>query len=252
MKKKYAVLDPTGNITALAEMTAPELRAETASAIMAKEPAVEQVGFVAFPKTGSVELQMAGGEFCGNATLCAGILGCVQWKTGSVQVRASGAEQPLTVSATRVSEDTFDAEGELPLPISVAALRLPAPNGEMEVPVARFSGISHAIVTQPMQRETAERLVREWCGYLQADGMGILFWNEAEQSMKPLVYVPSADTLFWESSCASGSAAVGAWLSQRQNAPVTVSIRQPGGTLEISASNNRILLRERVRIRKGQ
>ena len=73
----YAILDPTGNITALVETPVdPARQPETAAALMARHPQVEQVGFLSPPAEGAVRgtLRMAGGEFCGNATMSAAAL----------------------------------------------------------------------------------------------------------------------------------------------------------------------------------
>ena len=50
--------------------------------------------------------------------------------------------------------------------------------------------------------------------------------------MQPLVYVPVAGTCIWESSCASGTTAAGAYLAQQTGAG-NYRLQQPGGTLEI-------------------
>ena len=66
-------MDPTGNITALVESSAEVSRQPfIADLIMQKHPEVEQVGFVEFGE--QVKLRMAGGEFCGNASMCAAAL----------------------------------------------------------------------------------------------------------------------------------------------------------------------------------
>ena len=74
---KYSILDPTGNITALVESeVAVERQPAAAEAIMKRHTEVEQVGFVRFdPEEGiDAQLRMAGGEFCGNASLCTAAL----------------------------------------------------------------------------------------------------------------------------------------------------------------------------------
>ena len=71
---KYSIFDPTGNITALVESQIPAAEQPTvAAAVMERHPSVEQVGFVRFDPASDppVSLRMAGGEFCGNATMCA-------------------------------------------------------------------------------------------------------------------------------------------------------------------------------------
>ena len=68
----------------------------------------------------------------------------------------------------------------------------------------------------------------------------MMFLDEAEGSicerrMTPLVYVPGADTLFWENSCASGSAAAGIWLANKAGSPVDVRLHQPAGSLRVES-----------------
>ena len=64
----YSIYRPAGNDTALVSGTdfSKEEKKIINDAIMEKHANVEQVGFVNID--GKEELQMAGGEFCGNAT----------------------------------------------------------------------------------------------------------------------------------------------------------------------------------------
>jgi diaminopimelate epimerase len=66
-----------------------------------------------------------------------------------------------------------------------------------------------------------------------------MFLDLAQSSMTPLVYVPAAGTLFWENSCASGTTACGAYVAARSGRAVSMSLRQPGGSLEIRVSEDR-------------
>ena len=75
---RYSILDPSGNITALVESAVgADARAAVAAELMRRHPEVEQVGFVRRTEPGDpvrAELNMAGGEFCGNASLCTAAL----------------------------------------------------------------------------------------------------------------------------------------------------------------------------------
>ena len=66
----YQIYNPGGNITALVEGCeySSDEKKELNQMIMAKNPNVEQVGFLS---TKENRLEMAGGEFCLNATRCA-------------------------------------------------------------------------------------------------------------------------------------------------------------------------------------
>ena len=107
---EYCIMDPTGNITALVESSAEVSRQPfIADLIMQQHPEVEQVGFVEFEPAQSgesaperdepvqVKLRMAGGEFCGNASMCAAALYLVR----------KGAEASLSAgtSAEATAED---------------------------------------------------------------------------------------------------------------------------------------------------
>ena len=75
---QYYLLDPTGNQTVLVETSVPEkIQPAVAKQIMECEPEAEQVGFVSFLEN-SIEIRMAGGEFCGNAAMSAGVLYAVR------------------------------------------------------------------------------------------------------------------------------------------------------------------------------
>ena len=54
--------------------------------------------------------------------------------------------------------------------------------------------------------------------------------------MLPLVFVRGTGSLVWEHGCGSGSAAAGAVEALRNGGKeTTVSVRQPGGTIRVSA-----------------
>lgn len=376
---KYCIFDPTGNITALVET---EVRAAdrppVASAIMAAHPEVEQAGFVVFNDSrcadasqgdeaarpaqraaadattraaadapdAAVSLMMAGGEFCGNATMCAAALYAERRgmpADGAVKVKVSGAEAPLTVQLEEIKgsgacagstvNDSPRAAGEVgstaarqlsdesaaggasgaagnetaPAAMYAAAVTMPPAigiekigsaaragseegaasgkdaGGAFGLPLVRLQGIDHIIIEPDSgffglkdDSAAAESLIRECCGALGSDCLGMMFLDEPEaqaaaqdgqpdaaeaadgcaekteaaadcaapggtaerggaRRMTPLVFVPGADTLFWENSCASGSAAAGIWLAMKAGSPVDVRLHQPAGSLRVES-----------------
>ena len=279
----YILMDPTKNMTILVETPVPpESQPSVAARLMEQEPAAEQVGFLSAagstghfgstsaasrpdaedrPAQCAVSLRMAGGEFCGNAamsaaayySMCAGIT------EGQVSVQVSGTPAPVTVNIRRDENGTVTsrrAAVHMPHPVSVETISFP--EGQI-LPVVTFPGISHVIVDKTdilfgkktlkdpaadMDRETAEEYARRWCSFLGTDALGLMFLNERESRLTPLVYVPAADTLFWESACASGTAAVGTWMAEKTGRPVALSLRQPGGILKISTTPDGTLLLE--------
>ena len=321
----YLIADPTGNITLLVLDPVPAgKQPAAAAALMEKEPSAEQVGFLTLPDKSKpdstdsaafistdsaafvstdlapgdydIALRMAGGEFCGNASMSAAAY--YAWhaglKQGRFTLRVSGTDLPVTVEID--TREQFDTEEELDtkkqldsvrdrnFPAWIGRVHMPPPakielvtfptGGQL--PVVTFDGITHVIIREGTQTSEssimkdsqmnessvlissdasffptaqcklqAENLAREWCEFLHADALGLLFLNASADRLTPLVYVPGADTLFWETSCGSGSAAVGAWLAQQSGQPgqpVSVSLTQPGGTLHVTASPDGPLL----------
>jgi len=244
----YVLADPTGNLTILVETDVPiECQPDIAAQLMVREPAAEQVGFVSEGAGCDIALRMAGGEFCGNAAMSAAILSSKRTglEEGSVLVRVSGAEAPVRVDVQPQAGGVRRARAAMPRPLDITGADLP---GAGSLPVVRFSGISHVICRHAPDRAEAERLAPVWCGALGAEALGILFYEQEENLLTPLVFVPAAGTLRWERSCASGAAALGAYLAAEAGGTVTASPRQPGGILTVEAGPDTLTLSGAVRL----
>jgi diaminopimelate epimerase len=262
-------MDPTGNITALVE-SGVEIRRqpEAAGELMRLHPEVEQVEFVCFNEEPGAdiqgELRMAGGEFCGNASMSAAALfalhkeGCFGDRVRAagtdlmkVLLRVSGAADPVAIKLRRDAEG-FTGEVKMP-----PALRIEEYTFEQEgtlgvLPLVRMEGISHivirpdsALAALALQKERAEEAVRKWCAELETDGLGLMFLDleagaaddpaDAMPRLTPLVYIPGSGTSFWENSCASGSAATGMYLADRTGERQEICLREPGGCLKVTS-----------------
>ena len=248
MELRYSILDPTGNITALVEGEVPvREQPATAAGIMRRCPEVEQVGFLRPASEAGVaaELRMAGGEFCGNASMCAAALCLLNgWQEEKTPLRlsVSGTNQPVAVRLKREGEKSFRAELRMPPALGAEKRGFTFEGVSGVLPLVRLEGISHLIVepASPFfslleNREAAERAVRSFCDKLGAEGLGLLFLDRdgSERRMTPLVYIPGSGTMFWENSCASGSAAAGIWIAARNGAPADLALREPGGVLHV-------------------
>ncbi len=240
MELDYVLMDPTGNITALVRSPAPEARQpELALALMAAEPTAEQVGFLSPGSADAdIALRMAGGEFCGNAAMCAAALWCMDRgvPAQTVRVRVSGADRPVTVQAAAQAEDCWSCAETLPRPAPPETVTLALDGQTYRLPLLRLPGIGHLILPGDTDRAFAERAARSWCAALGAEALGLMLLDEAAGRMTPLVYVPGADTLYWERSCASGTAAAGAYLAWKCGASVEAALDQPGGFLRVFAA----------------
>ena len=278
----YAVMDPTGNITILVETPVPEASQPFAAArLMELEPAAEQVGFLSSGRDGAeLSLRMAGGEFCGNASMSAAVYGEIRnRKAGKgagvreILLNVSGAAEPVKVEVEAFAapggdhEPQFRGTVEMPRPLRIRRAELSLEGAETEIPAVEFEGITHLIIREDAEdapgrssaakiRQDAERLAPLWCEALGAEALGLMFLNETEGTMKPLVYVPAAGTLVWENSCASGTTASGAFLAQQQSesggsSGFRISLKQPGGSLSIRAEKDgKLFLGGTVRLLK--
>ena len=233
---RYTLLDPTGNVTVLVETPVPvALQPGVAARIMEREPDAEQVGFLS-PREGGVAMRMAGGEFCGNAAMSAAALYALDrgLSEGAVPVFVAGTPAPVRVDVSALPDGGVRGIVTMPSPISVREETFPE---DARHPVVRFPGICHVILEDPMERTEAERLAPVWCRHLASECVGLMLLDRSASALTPLVYVPSAGTLCWENSCASGTAAVGAYLAAQGNA-VSLSLREPGGSLHIAADRD--------------
>ena len=235
MTYDYVVMDPSGNITILVKTPVPAGdRATVARQLMAEVPDAEQVGFLSEVPDGDIGLQMTGGEFCGNATMAAAAYFAEQNSRDEarVLVRASGVPGPVAADVARQADDSYEGTVAMPAPRTIRPETLP---GGWTLPVVQFDGISHVIVEEDLPAEAAEALAKSWCRFLGTDALGILFLDRKAALLTPLVWVPAADSMVWENACGSGTAAVGAFLAMEEDEPVTLTLRQPGGDLTISA-----------------
>ena len=197
---KYSIFDPTGNITALVETRVEtELQTSVADEIMKEHPEVEQVGFVRFTEgAGGVdaELRMAGGEFCGNASMCAGALALLRngGDRGAVALRVSGVGEPVRVWLEKSGKSAFRAGVRMPGAQAIEERRFAFEGRAGSLLLVRMEGISHLMVEEDSgffalrdDREAAERAVRLWCRELCADGLGLMFLKkEAPMRLTPL------------------------------------------------------------------
>ena len=252
-RQRCSLFDPTGNITALVEGAAEPIRQpEIAAALMRRCPEVEQVGFVRFfPDSPEIqaELRMAGGEFCGNASMSAAALYCLRCgRRGNgeetLRLRVSGAENPVELRLRRMEDDSFRAAVRMPPALAVSRRDFSFETRSGPLVLVQMQGIAHLIVgeTSPFfalreDRAAAERAVKHWCAALSSACLGLMFLegDGAVRDLTPLVYVPGSGTMFWESSCASGSAAVGLALAKAVGAAVELTLREPGGCLRVKS-----------------
>jgi diaminopimelate epimerase len=250
MEHEIVIADPAGNITVfvLGPVENPENHAALSRAILA-DPLLkaEQAGFVFPPETegGLWRLEMMGGEFCGNAARSFGLF--VARERGlkgkvSIPVSVSGMERPVTVN---LDAESGWAEAEIPRPLALESLEYSG----TRLPVVVFDGITHLIAPAFTPSETTFKKIRDSLEKKYASlpsggripaALGVLFYDAGSRFMTPAVYVRATDTLVFESSCGSGSAALGVWESRDlPDGECRISAAQPGGVIEVKVRKTR-------------
>lgn len=190
----------------------------------------EQAGFLesaTLPGT-RARLQMAGGEFCGNAamSLAAWLAREDGVADGEIPLEVSGAAEIVLCRVRLAGDGIYRCALDMPLPATLETA--------CDFPVVRLPGIAHAIVEGA--DADAESLVRRIAEATGEEAAGVILFSRADLAIRPLVYVPAARSMVWERGCGSGTAAVGAYLALKRGADVELSIRQPGGVIAVRAA----------------
>ncbi len=246
MKLRVVRANPAGNITLyVLDPVEPARRAALAAKLMEdRSLGAEQVGFACQPRAGfDGRMEMAGGEFCGNASRAYGmLLARERGLTGRAHftLEVSGSDGPVDVD---VDAAAGTASASMPLPEACGRLSL----GGAEGALIDFGGIVHFVT----RHEPDAALMDELEGVLQAkraagafarmEAYGVIFLHGGR--MTPLVKVPATGTLFWEGSCGSGSlAAAVAESLDREDGTFARDYAQPAGSVraEIERRHGRV------------
>jgi diaminopimelate epimerase len=248
---EIVIADPAKNITLFVFDAGGdrETRAETARALLKDSRfGAEQVGFVLPPVPGTAgrrlwRLEMMGGEFCGNAARSFGFF--IAREMGlcgrvPVTIEISGMETPLVVT---VDTEAGTAEAGIPKPRAID--RVEISGGELEgrdFPLVIFDGIVHVIALNIKPEEKTFHRIKaaaeKRCQDLSEesvcpDALGVMFYDTKDRFMRPAVYVAATDSLVFESSCGSGTAALAAWETRNAgDGESRLEVKQPGGVIE--------------------
>ncbi len=233
MEISYYYVNPTGNITLLADTPVEKpFRSLVARKLMELEPSAEQVGFVS-----GTRLEMAGGEFCGNACISAAAVYCSEKKADRFEggLRVSGADRPVYVKAEK-KNGIYEGSVRMPEAVDISEAEVTVSGEKRKLPMIVFPGISHLIIESETDKKEVESLMPALCRSLGCEALGAMFLDEKSKRITPLVYVPDPETSVWESSCASGTTAVGIYLGSRCGGAFKADFAEPGGILGIEVS----------------
>ena len=244
-KIKYSIYSPAGNDTAIVYGTnyTKEQKNKINNAIMKKHRNVEQVGLI--NKKGKKELQMAGGEFCGNATRSAAY-SYLGGNEGKIHIYINSKDKILAGV-----DKNKNAWCEIPLCDGSDVVT----KKEDGVFIVKMKGIT-IIVIQEIKakkylndrkklKERGRRLIDKY-NIKDNLAVGVIFCEKEKNKIKinPIVWVKDIDTLFYETACGSGSIAVGIVEAYLKKQCQTIDILQPSGliiTSIVEYKDNKIL-----------
>lgn len=217
--------------------------------IQNKNPEVEQVGFLE-EKNGLPFLQMAGGEFCGNATRAFACF--LKEKTSNrnnYEFYVSGFNNKVLASVFKISEKEFFCEVRLPGLAESAKVKKTKLFGK-KVIVVDLGGIIHILVNEkqfPFSQNDYVKNMKTIKDKLKVDcdAVGVLWIREEEEKIfiKPVVWVKAIDTCYYETSCGSASIAVGIAFYQ------DVRVIQPSlKEIKVAFDKNYIILSSEMRL----
>lgn len=250
MKLNFIKVNPSENMTVFVVDALPrEKYFEIANRIMNYNNIhAEQVGFIERPENpesnASARLQMMGGEFCGNASRA---LAAVAVQRGYanieekdsiyvVPLEASGIDGVINCQVEQKSSNGYEVALEMPLHKSISTIEVEYGDEIYKGTIVDLSGISHAVffTDDKSLDEDFFRAVRSAIKDFDYDAFGIMFYDEKEEFMRPLVYVKDTDSLIWERSCGTGTVALGVVLSHSGRQSIDKNVKQPGGQMQIT------------------
>lgn len=227
--------DPAGNITLyVLDPVDPSLRPRVTAQLLSDQALqAEQVAYCCPPLCGGLgRIEMAGGEFCGNAARAYAMLLARELgpKVPSpLLLEVSGCAGPVRAE---VDLPAGTAQVEMPLP---RAIRRLCPEGR-PCTLVDLEGIAHLVVENVPPSLEFYRQQRHVFGDIPGlEAQGVMFLEEEGHRMTPLVEVPAAGSLVWEGSCGSGSlAAAVALCLDLPDGSYTKALVQPAGTVQVS------------------
>ena len=252
---EYLIADPAGNITIMVLSPADRKDyAAIAEALLEKHREAEQVAFILRPQDPPA-MEMCGLEFCGNASRAFAYYaaGLNEPPLKEITVRVSGTSELLHADLDFEKET---AQIEMPLPEGAEEISIQAGESVLSGILVRMDGIAHLVFSDSLQEDprsvlrlmdAPEEEVRSlFCGIrddlagrerkrtgTDFPAFGIMFLDQETGTLRPIVYVRDVDTIYFEGSCASGSAAT-AYACALQTEETEFRFREPAGELYVS------------------
>lgn len=171
----------------------------------------EQAGFLVLNEH---HFEMAGGEFCGNASRAAALLFSRADGKDDVSFTVSGFDGTVSATVNKTSDATYRVRCVFPgMPTDVTEVTL---DDGTPASIVDLGGIVHVVVEAPFPEDPAvykeaHRTITEKFNLGERDAVGVVWFQRTGDAieMHPVVWVKAINTFFYETSCGSGTIAVG-------------------------------------------
>lgn len=226
---EYKIYNPGGNKTGLVEDKnyTDYDKKKINEYILNKNKDIEQVGFIS-KLNGINYLEMAGKEFCINASRCAAYK-FLNGNKGSVNFKVSGATEILTGKIEKENTVFVDLKiNKLSKDFVISDTDVLDEN----IKIVNLDGITQIIINEEKSKKYISKLKldeektkqelkeliikiekaiseKDYLISKQAVGIVLLENEDGKTKINPVVWVRQTDTLYYETSCGSGSIATG-------------------------------------------
>lgn len=241
---EYTICIPGGNNTALVYGTnyTQKQKKIINDAIMKKHSDVEQVGFINLDRR--PELQMAGGEFCGNATR----------SVASLYLNNTPGNLQIIVNSKDIINAGVYENGKAWCEIPYYKGTDVITEKEQGIFIVKMNGMVCIIIQEDVAGqylEHKEDLKNIGMNFINKynlennEAVGIMFCERKEELLQinPIVWVKEINTLFYETACGSGTIAVCIVETFKNKKSQKLDILQPSGmiiTSEVIYQDNKI------------
>lgn len=235
--EKIIFVRPGGNDTAIVwDDIAREYQGDISKDIQRQYESIEQVMFVE-RDGGQIRGQMAGGEFCGNATRSLGYL-LMDGKDGEINIVVSGSNKPQTITV----KNQF-AKTSIPILNDLDCVQIDKEGYQVMMDGIAFLIVDKSNFMADIQKQTALDILNSKGLSMRYPASGLIVLDKKSDDLyaiDPYVYVRDTGTLYYETGCGSGSTAVGLMLSKQSGSSLeNIQIQQPSGmNLYVSVERN--------------
>lgn len=210
MKKTATVFKIAGgNETAIQVIKGEKntVESQVGKALLDAYPTAEQAGLL---YVDSNKLEMAGGEFCGNASAAAAVLLANESDEVLVQYNASGVEGSVDAKVMPLADDRYlvrTSFNGMSYKVEDSSYR------DQQLRVVDMQGIVHVLIESifPVSNyEALQRKIVEALNLGNREAVGVIWYKREAEHIRidPVIWVKKVDTLYFESACGSGAIAV--------------------------------------------